>query len=103
MTDLEIYQLLKYYKGEKDPPSNLNNLQKKWWFGERQFMEEIYNDSNFLTRWKDLYLKALKSGQLSGNLADTGLDETQRLIIFYLDLWHGKWFPYDDFDLIFEY
>lgn len=103
MKHSEIYQLLKYYKGEKEPPSNLNSPQRKWWFGERQFFEECNNDSNFLTRWKEFYQQALKAGHLNGKLADIELDETQRLIIFYLDLWHGKWFPFDDLDLIFEY
>lgn len=103
MPELEIYPLLKYYRGEKEPPSMFNSMQKKCWFGERQFMEEVSNDSNFLIRWKELYQKELKAGHLNGKLIDTGIEEVQRLIIFYLDLWHGKWFPYDNFDLINEY
>lgn len=103
MTDLEIFNYLKYYRGEKEPPSNLDSLQKKWWFGERQFMEDVSHNSNFLTQWKALYYKELKAGNLSGKLVDCETDETQRIVIFYLDLWHSKWFPYDSFDLIFDY
>ena len=103
MTEFEIYPHLKYYRGENEPPSNYSNMQKKWWYGERRFIEEVANDRNFLSRWKDFYQKELRAGHLSGKLVDTGLEDIQRLIIFYLDLWHGKWFPYDSFDLIFDY
>ena len=103
MPDLKLYPLLKYYKGENEPPTNFNDIQKMWWAGERQFFEEAKNDKNFISRWKKKYYEAMKAGYLNGKLIDTEIEETKRLIIFYLDLWHGKWFPYDNLDLIFEY
>lgn len=102
---MQINNLLdycKYYKGEEEPPKDFNDVQKLWWNGEKQFIEEA-KDPNFLTQWSRLYKKALTAGQLNGKLIDYNFEETKRLIIFFLDLWHGKWFPYDNLDLINEY
>ena len=99
----QLLPLLKYYKGETDVPENFTPVQQLWWEGEKTLVERIEQEPGFFSRILNTYREALKAKQVSGVLADTNINENKRVIIFYLDLWHGKHFPYDDLDLIFQY
>lgn len=98
-----LLPLLKYYHEEKDPPPEFNRVQTLWWEGERTLVETISKDPSFFERLLEVYRKALKEKNISGKLADESIDERKRAIIFYLDIWHGRYFPHDSLDLIYQY
>ena len=60
-------------------------------------------DENFFYRLVDFYKEVLASGDCSGALVDQSFPIEKRVILFYLDLWHGKNFPYDSLDVINQY
>lgn len=93
----------KYYHGEESCPEGVSELHKLWWDGEKSLAEACNNDCEFYERMQSMYEQALKERAVSGRLLDTTLPKTKRVIIFYLDLWHGKNFPFDDLDTINEY
>ena len=49
------------------------------------------------------YEDALSHNSLNGRLLDKSISKKERILLFYLDLWHGKWFPYDNLDEIRNY
>lgn len=98
-----LFSLFKYYHGEKEPPEEYNRVQALWWEGERQLAQKITDNPEYFETILNAYRDAMKEKSLSGILADRSLDERKRAIIFYLDLWHGRYYPYDSLDLIFEY
>lgn len=93
----------KYYKGEKTNPFSEKENGFMWWEGENQFAANIKRDSSFYSRVLSLYNEALSEDNVSGILADKSIQTEKRVLIFYLDLWHGKNYPYDNLDEIFSY
>jgi len=95
--------ICKYYHGEDSPPHNADKNYKLWWGGEKLFVANYTDDEEFFTRIKESFAEADKGGHLSGPLIDASIPLDKRILIFYLDLWHGKWFPYDSYDEISNY
>ena len=93
----------KYFKGEKENPFEVGTTSALWWNGEKQLYNTVENDDGYLDAITDEYEKALRDNQCSGALIDKKLPLTSRAIIFYLDLWHGRYFPYDSLDVIHTY
>ena len=105
MTSEELLSLFKYFHGEseEDCPFEHGSKEGMWWFGERMIYDQTINFPDFFSNFKEQLATAIKDGQCSGRLIDESLSLDQRTIIFYLDLWHGKWFPYDDWGVIDTY
>ena len=102
MTDKELLKHLKYYKGEQVPPKHYGNNEMMWWSGEKLLFEKCY-DPSFWDTLRQSFLDAEKSNSLSGTLANSSIPESRRIIIFFLDIWHGRFFPYDSLDAINKY
>lgn len=97
----------KYYNLEEENPfrENVGNASM-WWDGEKLFYENISRERDgnaFIARIQKSYGDAKARGELSGIHLDPSVAERDHLLVFYLDLWHGKWFPYDDLDVINDY
>ena len=104
MTTQEILKHFKYYKGEKKNPFiEKDKNSALWWDGEKTFYERVANDSKFYENVVALLEKAIQSNHVSGPLIDDNKPMVEKAILYYLDLWHGKWFPYDSFDKIYDY
>ena len=96
--------MYKYFKGEQENPfAAKDQLSAKWWDGEKSFHENTQSDPNFSDTVSKMLKDAIKANDVTGILADETVDFNKRILIFYLDIWHSKWFPYDDLDLIFKY
>ena len=102
MTPEELLTVFKYYHGEDKCPYK-DNVGWLWWHGEKMIYDETKSSPDFFPYLKNELIDALEKGQCLGPLLDESISLDQRAIMFYLDLWHGKWFPYDDFDVIFTY
>ena len=63
-------------------------------------MSPATRTSYFFQRLKESLEEAIASDECTGVLIDSSIPIDKRTIIFYLDLWHGKNFPYDDRDVI---
>ena len=101
MKDFSMY---KYFKGEpKNPLSENDLLASKWWNGERLFYENAQSKPHFIDIIRKQLKEAIETNNVSSILVDETVDINRRILIFYLDLWHSKWFPYDNFDAIFKY
>lgn len=98
-----LFTLLKYYKGEETNPNRMGSDAALWWEGEKAFINACCHNSGFFSRVRLSLEDAIRSNGVNGLLADNSIDINRRVVIYYLDLWHGKWFPYDDFDRIFTY
>lgn len=96
--------VLSYYNGEeKNPFVGIDENSRLWWDGEKVFYDLAVRDGGgeqFINNLEEWFDKSLKEGDLTGRLVDTKIPQKTRLLIFFLDLWHGKWFPYDSFDVI---
>ena len=103
MNKANLMPLLKYYKGEEAPPDAFNPVQSLWWEGERSLVGHVENDDGFYNRLLTTYREALENNAVSGILADKKIDENKRAIVYYLDIWHGQYYPYDSLDLIYQY
>ena len=103
MTLDDLVALFKYYKKEDTCPFERNSVQALWWSGEKTLYEKVSYDDSFFDRLSSSLTKCLAEGHCSGKLIDDSISFNERAVIFYLDLWHGKNFPYDDLDLINEY
>ena len=103
MTREELIKQCRYYKGEEKCPFERNSNADLWWGGEKMFVDYASDDESFFQGLKDSFEDALASGHCNGVLVDSSIPIEKRVLIFYLDLWHGKWFPYDDFDVINQY
>jgi hypothetical protein len=93
----------KYYHGEqKNPFEKKKENAATWWFGEKLFYESISREDGdrFIKRITRDYDDALSHNILKGKLLDRSIPKKDRILLFYLDLWHGKWFPYDNLDEI---
>ncbi|MCR5697490.1 MAG: hypothetical protein K6G73_11020 [Marinilabiliaceae bacterium] len=103
MTREELIKNCKYYKGEKECPFEQGTTNALWWGGEQHLCETVEHNSNLFDNMTIDYNDALSKGWCSGALLDVNIPLVQRVIIYYLDLWHGKNYPYDDLDVIFTY
>ena len=96
----------KYYGGEKkNPYIGKDDNAQLWWEGEKVFHDTINErgGDDYIARLKKTYDRAVSEGGVSDMLVDEKRPYEERLLIFYLDLWHGKWYPYDNWDKIFDY
>lgn len=100
----DLLGLFKFYKGEVENPFATNDSMKaKWWEGEKMFFDNAMNDPAFFNRVKESLEEACERGAVSGYIADSNNPVEKRTLVFYLDLWHGKFFPYDNLDDIYDY
>ena len=95
----------KYYHGEKENPYHgKDENSAMWWDGEKLFYDSInWEGDGFIeniTRW---YEEALTHNDTSDIHRDPLLSKKDHILLFYLDMWHGKWFPYEDFNVINQY
>ena len=74
-----------------------------WWFGEKMIYDQTKTFPDFFDNFRNNLIKCISEGGCSGRLVDDSLSLDHRTIIFYLDLWHGKWFPYDGWSVIDTY
>lgn len=103
MTREELIKLCRYYKGEDENPFDGGSIDALWWSGEKMLADNVSCDERFFQRMKDSLEEDLAAGDCDGVLIDSSIPIEKRVIIFYLDLWHGKWFPYDDPEIINRY
>ena len=103
MTRDELIKQCRYYKGEEECPFDGGSIDSVRWGGEKILADNVSCDERFFQRLKDSLEDALTSGDCDGVLIDSTIPLEKRAIIFYLDLWHGKNFPYDDFDITNQY
>lgn len=103
MTKEELIKQCKYYTGEEECPYEDGSNEALWWNGEKCLLDSVSCDENFFYRLVGSYKEALASGDCSGALVDQSFPFEKRVILFYLDLWHGKNFPYDSLDVINQY
>lgn len=99
----KLVSICKYFKDEEQNPFKPEETSSIWWEGERQFVEACTNDPSTYSRTLESYRDAIKNNGVSGVLKDENAPENQRVLIFYLDIWHGVKFPYDDLDIISTY
>lgn len=95
----------KYFNGEEENPYKDDGNASLWWDGEKSFYEKLTapGGDSFIERLRDNYDAAFLRGGVSGLLADESVPKETRLLVSYLDLWHGKWYPFDDLDEILKY
>lgn len=104
MNRKRLFELLKFYKGETINPFIGNDpLKAKWWEGEKALLERVDEEEDFFARVKEMLLEAIQKGHVNNALADEKRSLDERTIVFFLDLWHGKHYPYDSLDDIFDY
>ena len=103
MTQNELIKPCRYYKDEEECPFDRSSIEALWWSGEKSLADNVFGDKNFFQRLKESLGEALASDECTGVLIDSSISIEKRTIIFYLDLWHGKNFPYDDLDIISQY
>lgn len=103
MTPVELLTLFRYFHGEEESPFEYRSNEDMWWFGEKMIYNQAQENPDFFSNIRHDFEEALKQGHCQGRLVDETLSLDQRTIIFYLDLWHGKWFPYDDWSVIDTY
>ena len=101
---MNILEHFKYYKQEKENPfKGTDQNSAMWWDGEKELFEQVERAPKFWEKLEIQFDQALKDRGLSGILVDETVEKGKRMVIFYLDLWHGKWFPFDDLDAIKDY
>lgn len=103
MTRDELIKQCRYYKVEEECPFDRGSIDALWWGGEKMLVDNVSCDERFFQRLKDSFEEELAAGDLDGVYVDSSIPLEKRAIIFYLDLWHSKHFPYDDFDVIDQY
>ena len=103
MRENELKELLKYYHGESKVPEDFSPVQSLWWEGEKLLSEKVSRSAGFFNKLREQLRDAIKQKAVSGILADESKSEDERCIILFLDLWHGRYFPYDSLDIINEY
>lgn len=103
MNSKKVRALLKFYGGEKkNPYIGKNNKSAMWWEGEKSLLYLLETDGGW-ERIIESLNEAVRKGGVLGALASDTLSTEQKAIIFYLDLWHGKNYPYDNLDDIYDY
>lgn len=103
MTKEELLQICKYYKGEVQSDKNMDYMWRRWWAGEELFVSNCLDDPGFFSRMRLSFEEALSNDWLQGVYLDNSISIEKKIMIYYLDLWHGKWFPYDSSDVIMSY
>lgn len=103
MTPTDLLTIFKYYKKENICPFENNSVKALWWGGEKLLYEKISTDDSFFDNLVAQLNKCITEGHCSGKLIDKNIPINKRAVIFFLDLWHGRNFPYDNLDLINEY
>ena len=103
MTQNELIKQCRYYKGEEECPFDRSSIEALWWSGEKLLSDNVSRDKNFFQRLKQSLEEAIASDECTGVLIDNSISLEKRAIIFYLDLWHGRNFPYEDLDIINQY
>lgn len=103
MTREELIKQCRYYKGEEECPFDGGSIDSRLWGGEKMLADNVSCDERFFQRLKESLEEAIASDECTGVLIDSSIPIDKRAIIFYLDLWHGKNFPYDDRDIISQY
>lgn len=103
MTPEKLLTLFKYYHGEEESPYEQRSNEDMWWFGEKMIYDQTMEHPGFFSKFRQDLEDALRQGHCSGRLVDETLSLDQRTIIYYLGLWHGKWFPFDDWSVIESY
>ena len=96
----------KYYRGEgHNPHINKDDNAAMWWEGEKLFYDNISQEDGdaFIERMKDDYEKSVTISEIIELYKTKSLSKRDQILRFYLDLWHGKWFPYDNWDVINQY
>ena len=100
----KLLQNFKYYKQEKENPFKVTDANAAmWWDGERVLFENAQSDPEYLGRLNNEFDEALAAGACSGVLVDEKVAREKRAIIFFLDIWHGKFFPYESANQIKQY
>lgn len=101
---MNILEHFKYYKQEKENPfKGTDQNSAMWWDGEKELFERVERAPKFWEKLEIQFDQALNDRGLSGILVDETVEKGKRMVIFYLDLWHGKWFPFEDLDAIKDY
>ena len=102
---MKDYDLYKYYKGEESNPFKNEYPAALFWSGEQLFEVNRINYDNFFPKViSSLESYILKYGKDNPNyLTDSDIPVEKRALVFFIDLWHGKFFPYDDLDIIYRY
>lgn len=90
-------------RARRSAPLTECSIEALWWSGEKLLSDNVSYDKNFFQRLKESLEEAIASDECTGVLIDSSIPIEERTIIFYLDLWHGRSFPYDDFDIINQY
>jgi hypothetical protein len=93
----------KYFKGETKNPFDASSTKAMWWEGERALSQQCAADAECFDRLVARLKFAIANKSVSGLLLDQSLSIEQRAIVFYLDLWHGRFYPYDNLDIISTY
>ena len=96
----------KYYQGEmQNPYAGKDENKSMWWEGEKLFYDSISRGlgDEFIKNVMKGFENALSDNVLSGKLLDKTISKKDRALIYFLDLWHGKWSPYDNSDEIRNY
>ena len=94
ITKEDIFSSFKYYKGEKDNPFNGEKNSALWWEGEK-LMYDACKNQGFIDGLCEDYEMLVTSNNQVEPLLLQNKTLPQKLILIFLDLWHGKWFPYE--------
>ena len=94
-----------YYHGEgQNPYTGKDENAAMWWSGEKLFYENIKREGDkFIESVEKSYENARTDYDISDIHGNPSLSKKEHILLFYLDRWHGKWFPYDDRDVIKKY
>lgn len=103
MEKTDILKYCKFYHGEKENPYDKKTTNAMWWDGERLLCDNSSVDPDFFNRIIMSLKRCIKEKGCSGTLIDEQIPIEKRAIIYYLDLWHGRSFPYDSLDVIYTY
>ncbi len=102
----------KYYHEEKENPYPNEDIRSYFWFGEMMFHNNVLrkseDDSNYdylktLINDAEEWKKEINNANNPHHDFAKRCSDKQMIIIFYIFLLFGKWWPYDDLEWIFEY
>ena len=95
-----LLKVCKYYKpGEPDPEDSFLEKQNGpgfWRIAEKSVIDLYAGSLQSFCEWYD---KAKAKGDVSGVLADEGIEYDSRVLMYMIELWKGKWFTYGSPDL----
>ena len=96
----------KYFRGEeKNPFIGKDENASMWWSGEKLFYDSISrkDGDEFIERITGWYEAALTNNDTPDIHRDKSMSKRNHILLYYLDMWHGKWFPNDDWKAIMGY